>query len=629
MPGPFTTGILLHRNANILDRVDSPSQLSQTQSEVDRLVESGIASATDGKTMASFLAAGLAGKFIRLGSVPSGESLALRLLQGLSPVAALAGESAVFTSLERGFTRIEGHAVPGSFQKDWARAALSLGSLKGMGALTATENFLVQHLAADLGLVGAQHLGHIFEITARPEGTFFQQMLQAEAMNLSLKGSQALLYGLCPSLVRMEKALDLYLKNDETDFLSWGSNVFPFSFPIPAGGVNGGISSRDGPQEIKLPLMFEASGKEKKGESDSSADTEEALVELPEEMRENLQSRLKVLRETVNPDLLKALEYVARKTTPSFENFGRIFSIPFDPVQLSELVKAGVLNEEELPEILRMDPEETEKWFQSLFESPEKVTFDDLKAFECALEIALDRFEKIPKNFEKLLSLVFHLSNLTSHPDFRLMRIPSKVISRLANEAKTEHLRKLAEAVRRAESRGEDSTHIMLLFYFITTENPDPAVKEMALRELEGLANEKEESLYALHKISDQWDPEEIWKSLEKSLKARELFKAGELIFLLHSLKRADIGKRLLTHPFPLVRKTTYDAFRRGSPPEDVELLTKFYWDSFEKERLPKDLQSKDHLIVGYAEQLLEMFVQVGIEEAASLRALYLAKRKP
>src|SRR5262245_10617555 len=67
---------------------------SEIQSEVDGLVGGAVSAVSDEKTMASLFAAGLAGRFIRLGGLSaSGPSLAPWLARGLSHGAAQIGRA--------------------------------------------------------------------------------------------------------------------------------------------------------------------------------------------------------------------------------------------------------------------------------------------------------------------------------------------------------------------------------------------------------------------------------------------------------------------------------------------------------------------------------------------------------
>src|SRR4030095_8236762 len=220
MSGSSTKGISSPSRGSILDRVQPQTQstaLSESQSEVNQLVGNAISTVSDEKMMASLFTAGLAGRFIRLGTVATtGKSLVPIAVQGLSHATALAGESAVFAGTERKFAEWGGHARTQLFQKDWARAAINLGSIKLFGGVAAGQNLITQHFLIDSAMVAGHHAGYAFGVTDKPQGTLAQQMIHAEGMNLGMKGSLALLHGFSPRLSAMERSLDLTLKSYET-----------------------------------------------------------------------------------------------------------------------------------------------------------------------------------------------------------------------------------------------------------------------------------------------------------------------------------------------------------------------------------------------------------------------------
>src|SRR5262245_48868896 len=112
---------------SLLDRVQKSENpaFSEIQSEVDGLVSHAADTAADGKTMACLFGAGLAGKLVRLGTLSSaGFSWVPWITRGLSHATALAGESAVYAGMERGFNSLDGHFPHQDFLKAWAGAAI-------------------------------------------------------------------------------------------------------------------------------------------------------------------------------------------------------------------------------------------------------------------------------------------------------------------------------------------------------------------------------------------------------------------------------------------------------------------------------------------------------------------------
>src|SRR5262249_22289805 len=208
-------GVSLRPDSGLLDRAVSHSSLTQNQNLVDQTVSSSIDEATKGSTLLAMFGAGAVSRLTRTGvmSLAVGEGTLLPLMaRGGSYAIALANESATFAGIERGF-----HPSQTSFEKDWARAFINLGSLKLLGTMAEGQNLILQHLLTDLGMVGGQQVGAKFGLVEQPQGSVIQQLVQAEALNWSQKGGMALLHGLSPHLLSMEKSLDLYLRSREAE----------------------------------------------------------------------------------------------------------------------------------------------------------------------------------------------------------------------------------------------------------------------------------------------------------------------------------------------------------------------------------------------------------------------------
>jgi|GEM_PF-2216037 len=212
------------RSSSLLDRV-SPIQsqpLSKTQAGVDQLVSLSIQEATNLKTAAAMLGAGWVARATRIGALSTlpGQAFA----RGASYVPALAAESAAFAGIERQF-----HPSSQPFQKDWARAAVTLTGLKAFGGMSRGQNIILQHLFTDLGLVGGHQAGSAIGLMDKPQGSFAQQMLMAEATNWQMKGSLAFAHSLSPRLSATEKSLDIFLNTGKANLPSTNGRVFsPF-----------------------------------------------------------------------------------------------------------------------------------------------------------------------------------------------------------------------------------------------------------------------------------------------------------------------------------------------------------------------------------------------------------------
>ena len=231
----------VNRPPSVLDRASLYTNriLTEAQALTDQLVSVSIQEASNFKTATAMLGAGWVGRFTRIGALSSGRTLS-QVIRGISHVPALAAESAAFARIEREINLLEGQKTTQPFQKDWARAAVALTGLKLFGGISRGQNILLQHFFTDLGLIGGHHAAHALGFMEKPQGHFAQQMLQAEALNWSQKGSLALMPGLSSKLLSMEMSLALYLRSRGTHVSS--NQVSPF-FPRLAVVAEGGHES--------------------------------------------------------------------------------------------------------------------------------------------------------------------------------------------------------------------------------------------------------------------------------------------------------------------------------------------------------------------------------------------------
>jgi hypothetical protein len=256
---------ILRPAGSLLDRVDSsPNFLSENQALVDQMVSSSVSEATKGSTLLAMFGAGAVSRLTRAGvmslALGEGGKIVPLLTRGSSYAIALANESATFAGIERGF-----HPSPASFEKDWARAFINLGSLKLLGGAAEGQNLLLQHLVTDLGMVGGQQVGAQLGVVERPQGGFAQQMIQAEVLNWSQKGGMALIHGLSPDLLPMEKSMDLYLRSRESGLFSQGQSSPFFSQLVPESPGILAVESLK-PEEPNDPNIYKMFGDGKSGE---------------------------------------------------------------------------------------------------------------------------------------------------------------------------------------------------------------------------------------------------------------------------------------------------------------------------------------------------------------------------
>jgi serine/threonine-protein kinase len=206
----------------ILSRgVSSPAApLSQNQVLVDQLVSNSLTEATKGSTLTAMVGAGWVFRFARAGvlslaPLTEGSAYLPTLLRGGSFATAFAAESATFTGIERSARLWEGPSSQESFLKEWGRSATNLGSLKILGGFARGQNVILEHFLSDLGMVAGNQLGSSLGLNSKSEGSFAEQMIQAEALNWSMKGGMHLVSSLAPGLSASEQSMDLYLRSQE------------------------------------------------------------------------------------------------------------------------------------------------------------------------------------------------------------------------------------------------------------------------------------------------------------------------------------------------------------------------------------------------------------------------------
>jgi hypothetical protein len=266
------TSILANSGSeSVLDRSLSAPSTSAIQTQVEGLVTDFVSQATDLKTLGALTAGGLTFRAGRLATLAAGSrylSTVPSLVRMGSLAIGLAGESATFAGIQRGFRSLEGQVPTQSFGKEWLVSAISLGSLKLFGKLGEGQNLPLQHLFTDFGMVGAHHAAYFVGLEAKPEGNLASQLLIAEAMNWQMKAGMSLVHGLAPRVSATERAMDLTLKTQENNLGSLGSGIFrPLS---PALAVDGPstplLSSSSEGKEIRPTLMAMSSlGKGEEG----------------------------------------------------------------------------------------------------------------------------------------------------------------------------------------------------------------------------------------------------------------------------------------------------------------------------------------------------------------------------
>jgi hypothetical protein len=208
---------ILARNA-----LNGPMETASFANRIDGLVARFIEEAADPKVLAAITVGSLGYRASR-GLVMGSEGLALKLGQGLRPLAVFSGlgvEVSSFEGVHRGLSSINGdNSNPnlwnwngeGGWAKGLATSAVTFGSLKGAGALGTEENLIFQHVFQASAMVSIRFATGALGLVPKPQGGIGEQFLEAETTNLQLSAGMGLAYRLAPEIFALERGLDLSL----------------------------------------------------------------------------------------------------------------------------------------------------------------------------------------------------------------------------------------------------------------------------------------------------------------------------------------------------------------------------------------------------------------------------------
>src|SRR5262249_15942481 len=147
------------------------------------------------------IAGGLAFRAVRMGFFPSSSPL----VRTSSLLAALGTESAIF---EQGHRSLLNGTEEGSAPYLWnwneknglregsLSSPVAFSALKGLGRIAEGQNPVVQHGAQTSGILLGHQLVHRTGLGEKPEGTWAEQFVQAEARNLQWAGGMSLSHAL-------------------------------------------------------------------------------------------------------------------------------------------------------------------------------------------------------------------------------------------------------------------------------------------------------------------------------------------------------------------------------------------------------------------------------------------------
>jgi len=258
---------ILYRAAQI-----TSSELTPLQGQIDQLTGSFVEQATDIKSLAAMTAGGLVSRLIKIGSLNIGAQYLSKvplLVRYGSSLAALAGESATFTGVNRAMNPFTDFQL--SFKKEWLNSAISLGALKIFGKVGEGQNPVFQHFLTDAGLVAGHQLAFLTKVEEEPEGDFVSRFVKADILNWQMKGATLLTHEVAPRIHAWERSLDLILREQEENLQSKSGENLGF-FPEGRWALAGSWELKE---EKDANLLKMSSGEDdKKGPSDDVSSSE-------------------------------------------------------------------------------------------------------------------------------------------------------------------------------------------------------------------------------------------------------------------------------------------------------------------------------------------------------------------
>jgi hypothetical protein len=213
---------------------------SSSQKQIDQFIENFLYQATDWKSFAAMTAASFA---YRLGKISLLSAQTLQDLPLVGPTSVgigLVSEATAYEFSQRSLSTFfpTEHSAEnpnvwrfsggGGWKEGWVSSLASFGTLKGLGKIAEEGNLLYQHALQDLGIVATHQWMGQMGITEVSTGSFAEQMLEAEIMNLHMGAGIALGHSLSEGkFLASEKALDLKLRFfDSGRIISFPSEPF-------------------------------------------------------------------------------------------------------------------------------------------------------------------------------------------------------------------------------------------------------------------------------------------------------------------------------------------------------------------------------------------------------------------
>ncbi|MBL7686117.1 MAG: hypothetical protein JNK65_08825, partial [Deltaproteobacteria bacterium] len=236
------------------------SSFSSFQTQVDQIVSHFSRDLASPQSCIPLVAGGLAYRLGRVSFLAAGsQSLSRIPLQMFSVGFGFASEIMAYETSHRIIETIS-HPEHASGLWDWsgsrgwaqglAQSALTFSILKGVGHQVQGQNILIQHTAQSTAMVAGHQVAAALHLIPNPQGTLIQQLLDAERTNLQLGLSMALVHRLAPSLLSLERQLDLILRSHSRNSILFHPQLFE-AMPAYALESSGPTTTRE---SLRAPL---------------------------------------------------------------------------------------------------------------------------------------------------------------------------------------------------------------------------------------------------------------------------------------------------------------------------------------------------------------------------------------
>ncbi|MBL7686319.1 MAG: hypothetical protein JNK65_09855 [Deltaproteobacteria bacterium] len=221
---------------SLLSRLSSPSlldaSLTSTQQRIDQSISAFSEQLSDFKTIAAMSAGSVFFNFGRLAVLSSANNTTL--VQATSHLVGLGAEVLAFEGSHHFLSRISGAPMTSSFYEGLSSSFVNFGMLKIMGRMGQRQNLILRHLLSDLGVVAGHQAAYTLGFSPQAQGSFLEQMVQAQTLQFQLGMTSALFRQISPHFFAFERSLDL-ISRTRIEHFHTNHEMLPPGLPVLEG----------------------------------------------------------------------------------------------------------------------------------------------------------------------------------------------------------------------------------------------------------------------------------------------------------------------------------------------------------------------------------------------------------